>query len=284
MELLNDTIELEKQPSFFNFIFKTKLTARVQNRVKQGTIPITVEQLISVLRNTYRIKKSTNALLNELTRIVQTDSIRKFSDRIETLVTELNELQIGELGESSRNSIIRANEMIAFNSFKNGLKDREISRTIEASRIRSFTEAIEIAEETSSDMRQNRVMFQTSQRRANGNNWTNRNSNIQFQNKCKNCGGNHGSRCPAEGKKCNLCGKMNHFASVCYNRNRNMNNGSRDNNSGYNNSYGGNRGNYHNRGNNRNRGSYSNTNSNRNSNYGNNGNRKLRHIQNQGNS
>ena len=81
-----------------------------------------------------------------------------------------------------------------------------------------------------------------------------------------------------------ICGKINHFASVCYNRNRNMNNGNRDNNSGYNNSYSGNRGNYHNRGNNRNRGSYSNTNSNRNSNYGNNGNRNVRHIQNQGNS
>ena len=37
LELLNDTIELEKLPSFFNFIFKTKLTAGVQNRVKQGT-------------------------------------------------------------------------------------------------------------------------------------------------------------------------------------------------------------------------------------------------------
>uniref|UniRef100_A0AC34G7J2 Reverse transcriptase domain-containing protein n=1 Tax=Panagrolaimus sp. ES5 TaxID=591445 RepID=A0AC34G7J2_9BILA len=36
--------------------------------------------------------------------------------------------------------------------------------------------------------------------------------------KCKFCGGDHvqgKSNCPANGKKCNKCGKMNHFAAVC---------------------------------------------------------------------
>jgi hypothetical protein len=33
---------------------------------------------------------------------------------------------------------------------------------------------------------------------------------------CQNCGGNHQPRrCPAYGKTCNACNKLNHFAKLC---------------------------------------------------------------------
>ena len=38
----------------------------------------------------------------------------------------------------------------------------------------------------------------------------------QSQDKCRNCGLTHnGPECPAKGKKCLSCGKLNHFRSVC---------------------------------------------------------------------
>lgn len=73
-------------------------------------------------------------ILKELTSLVQSESIRKFADSVETLTMELNELQVETLGEANRDAISSANAMIAFNVFKNGLKNREIVRTIEASR------------------------------------------------------------------------------------------------------------------------------------------------------
>lgn len=293
LEILRETVTEEKQNAFFNFVFKTRLTQKVQNRVKQGAVPTNIIQLISELKRAYKIKKSPNTLLNELTRIVQTDSIRKFSDRIETLITELNEIQIGELGEGSRTSIITANETIAFNAFKNGLKNREVSRTIEASRTKSFAEAVEIAEETSSDMKQSQIMFQSAQRGNKGNDWRGKNFN-QIQSNCRKCGQRHGDKCPANEKKCYSCNGFNHFSSVCF-KNKNYGNHNNNNNNGYN----GNRGNYRstfnsgNKGNNsnyrgnnsyRNNNSYHNKNNNRSNNYGNNKNQKVHHVQEQGNS
>ena len=39
--------------------------------------------------------------------------------------------------------------------------------------------------------------------------------------KCKYCGRIHDKYCPAYGKKCNGCGKYNHFQAVCPNGTRN---------------------------------------------------------------
>ena len=36
--------------------------------------------------------------------------------------------------------------------------------------------------------------------------------------KCRKQGHRGGSNCPANGKKCRICGKPNHFEAVCYSR------------------------------------------------------------------
>ena len=289
LEIIRDTISTEKQISFFNFVFRTKLTTRVQNKVRQISVPTNVETLLSSIKRAYGIKKSPNVILNELTSVVQSDSIQKLADRIETLTMELNELQVEALGEASRETISNTNAMIAFNAFKNGLKNREIVRTIEASRKKTLHEAIEIALEASSDIRQSQIMFQSAQtgnssrNNKNGNNYNN-------NNKCTRCGGKHGNRCYAEGKNCNNCGGRNHFASMCLKDSNNRNGGNNNNNNNSRNydnrSSNWGRSNYRGRGNynnniNRNNGS---GNRNNNGNYNNNRNRNVHHIQEQGNS
>lgn len=42
-------------------------------------------------------------------------------------------------------------------------------------------------------------------------------SNYQ-QGKCNKCGQNHRNKCPAEGLKCHVCGKLNHFAKMCFSK------------------------------------------------------------------
>lgn len=257
LEMVYGTISTEKRNSFFSFIFKSRLDLKVQNRIKQDSIPLTIEDLIAALRKCYKQVKSSNSILNELTRIVQKgDNLMGFADKIESLVIELNEIQIADEGESNRASIVNTNNRIAFNSFMNGLKDPQIIATIDASQVTTFAEAVSIAEKVESRVRHGQVLFQTaqpSQYRAN-----NRNENTE----CGKCGRKHGDRCPAMGMKCHNCGRENHFSNKCFSRrnynnrddNRNQNgnrsrNNNRPQNDNRNNGY---RGNGNPRGNNRN--------------------------------
>ena len=51
----------------------------------------------------------------------------------------------------------------------------------------------------------------------NNNNYKPSSKNVTPSRQCRNCGGQfpHQSECPAKGKECRSCGKMNHFARVC---------------------------------------------------------------------
>lgn len=269
LEIIIDTIPEHKRTSFFNFVYKTKLTTKVQNRLRQNQIPTNIDTLISNLKETYKIKKSPNIVINELSRAIQTDSIRKFADKIESLTLELNEIQISTLGEEHRDIISKTNAALAFNSFKNGLKNKDITRTIEASRVKKLSEAIEIAMETATDIRQNQILFQTSQTGSNfRNNWNNSN-NYNRNNRNQN---NHFIRNNNDnGNRTNRYNNNNNFHKNNNNRN-NYNNRMRNNNRSSNRSY--------------NDSNYNNSNRNNNNNHRNfnNNNRTINHMNNQGNS
>lgn len=222
LETVALTISNEKRESFFNFVFKSRLEVRVQNRIKQISVPSSVDELIRVLKTTYKPLKNANTLLNEITRISQRDNnVMNFAIQIENLMAELNEIQISEEGENNRDSIIATNGKIAFNAFMNGLSDPQIISTIDASQVTTFSEALKIAEKVSSRVKQKQVFHQKIQYEQN-------NGVFSHQIKCKKCGGKHGFRCPAVGTKCHNCGKLNHFAKMCLTKsnanNRNNNN------------------------------------------------------------
>lgn len=215
IKLVYEAIETGRRQSFFDFVFNHRLELKVQNRVKQVSVPRNIDELITALKTSYKPVQSANSVLNELTKIVQkVNNLMGFAARIESLVAELNEIQIAEAGETYRSSITTTNSNIAFNSFINGLADPQILATIDASRVKTFAEALEIAEAIDSRGKNGQIMYQTARTSQNR------------DNECNKCGRTHGNRCPAQGKKCNKCGKLNHFANKCFTTNRNNNNNS----------------------------------------------------------
>lgn len=72
----------------------------------------------------------------------------------------MKEIQISTLGEVNRDVISEINATIAFNFFKNGLKNREITRTIEGTAVKKLCEAVSLALAASADMSESQIMLQ----------------------------------------------------------------------------------------------------------------------------
>lgn len=234
LELIQETLDDTKKPHFFQFIFKTRLDQKVQNRIKQTRIPNNLEELINELKKNYKTKQTPNSILNDLNKIKQQGDLRKFADKIESLISELNELQISSIGEESRNAIIQSNGIIAFNAFKNGLADRELIKTIEASRVKTFSEALEIAEESNTSNTQAHIMHQRI--RSNNRNY-NRNNNWNSINRINN----HNNR---NNNFVNYRNRGNHFNNSRNNTNFNRNNNPNTRNNTFNNRSGNNNNNF----------------------------------------
>lgn len=191
LELIDETISSSKKESFFKFVFKSRLDPKVQNRIKHDSVPANITDLIAALKKCYKPIKCANNILNEVTRLVQKgDNVRGFADKIESLIADLNEVQISEVGETHRASIVRTNNTIAFNTFKNGLKDPQIISTIDASRVKTFSEALQIAESSQIRTTQ-RQIFHQSTSRGHFNNIQNRWGDRYGNN--MNQSGNHGN-------------------------------------------------------------------------------------------
>ena len=95
----------------------------------------TLEDLKTILTNRYRTKKTIPQIQNKLSKFIQgNDSIRNYSDKILELI-ELNELKICELRlleQSDINNVKRLNELLALNTFKQGLNEKFISTVFAA--------------------------------------------------------------------------------------------------------------------------------------------------------
>lgn len=270
IELVHPTIAVGKRPSFFSFVFNTRLEPKIQNRLKQDSTPTTIETLVTSLKTKYGPTRSANTILNELTKITQrNNNLSGFATKIESLVIELNEVQIAEQGEDNKIAITNINNGIAFNSFINGLTNPQILATIDASQVKTFSEALSIAEKIDSRMKQGQVMYQTTNsNNRNPNNNINPNKNRNSD--CSKCGRKHNdNRCPAMGMTCHKCGRENHFANKCFTKNNNDRNKNNRNNN-----------NSNNRNNNNNR---SNNNNNRSNNNYRGNNRNVNHVQSQEN-
>lgn len=269
LELVYGTVVPEKQSSFFNFVFKSRLEQKVQNRVKQENVPTSVNELVVALKKAYKPTKTSNSVLQELTHTVQKGEIRGFADKIETLVNELNEIQISEVGESDRSAIFRTNSVLAFNIFKSGLRDQQIVSTIEASRVTTFVEALRIAEDSASRIKERNVFYQISNHdnrfdsvntgnsyRQNNNNRNNYNNNRNRNNNTNRNYYNNSNRNYnniTNGNNIDYRSNNNHSNnnSSHYNRHNNNNNRNYYNNN-YNNNHRGNNRNNNQRGNRRN--------------------------------
>lgn len=240
VKLIDNTLTTEQKVTFFDFIYTTRLDKKTQNRVKQLGIPTSTDQVLTKLRTIFKPSRTANTLLNELTNLTQnTHSITKYGEYIESLISELTEIQILKLGEEHRNTVTAINYEIAFNTFKNGLNDRQIIQTIEASRVKTLQEARILAEEVRTTNKTQRILYQNAQRR------NNRNSNANNGNNTQNSNNNNRSN--------NNYNRNNNRNNNNYNRNHQNNNSNNHNNNNHRNNQSNNRNSYNNNRNNQNR-------------------------------
>ena len=94
-----------------------------------------LSQEITLFR-TYRFSKQTQG----------NSSATQSTNKIESLVTCLNELQIAKLGAQKRETITKMNDQVALSTFKNGLNELHRA-TVLAARPKSPNEAIQLASE-----------------------------------------------------------------------------------------------------------------------------------------
>lgn len=73
-------------------------------------------------------------------------SVTEFGTQIETLISELNTLQISKAGEEGREIVTNVNDIFGLNAFKTGLND-SLKSTIFAARPKTLREALQLAAE-----------------------------------------------------------------------------------------------------------------------------------------
>ena len=96
--------------------------------------------------------------------------------------------------------------------FSDRLRKKALQQSMTLQELLSFARSIEISEAQAKEMsNRNEEVFKVTKNR-NSSNRSNESSK-----KCFRCGQDwpHQDKCPAMGKKCNICSKFNHFSAVC---------------------------------------------------------------------
>lgn len=148
IEIIDETLIDTKRQSFFNFIYKTRIDKRIQQRIQQLGNPKNLKETIAYLNTICKPKRTVNTILNQLSGLTQGEhSITKFGEYIENLTTELTDIQTLNSEPQYRAHTASLNYTIALNTFTNGLSDRNIRQTLDARGVKTFQEAVLLAEE-----------------------------------------------------------------------------------------------------------------------------------------
>jgi Retrotransposon gag protein len=147
IEFYHDTLKEQDKPKLVKFILLTKFSSKAQNKIGSTTDISTFNELKLTLLKTFKSPKNSLMIHSELVRTKQNgQSLGQYIEKIETLIAELNSLQINELGVGSKDVIMKLNDQIALNTFKQGLNDR-IRPTIFAAQPKTFNDAKSLASE-----------------------------------------------------------------------------------------------------------------------------------------
>lgn len=196
VEYVYDTLSADSQPKLLEFVVRTKIPEKIRSKLtvypKPTTFPIFKDNFSKVLKT----KRSTLTIQSELSRVKQGNiSLTDFSSKIENLLAELNYVQIAQQGENFKDIIIRINDEIALNAFKNGLND-SLRVIIFASRPKNLNDAINLALEADipSQNTENVLAY-------------NSNTTKKYEKKHYNA---------SRPKFCNYCKKKGHEIKDCY--------------------------------------------------------------------
>lgn len=189
VEFIYDTLNENGKIRLIDFILKTKLSDAVRLKLAAYPKPITLNELKENISKILKSNKTSLSIQSELSRTRQNNlSVIDFSSKIESLISELNSIQISQRGEQNRELIILMNDEIALNAFKTGLNDK-LKPTIIAGRPKSLNDAISLAMEAETPQQDAKVFsFKSHSNNNKKSNYNNKYSKSKFCKYCKKKG------------------------------------------------------------------------------------------------
>ncbi|CAD7090004.1 unnamed protein product [Hermetia illucens] len=150
VELLYTTLTTTGKTTLINFVTNVKLSATVRLSLCNASIT-DFNSLKSELLGKYKNNRTIPQIHSVLNSTYQNKSgVTVYKDKILSLVDELNQLQIQELGNqatlSEKKVITRMNETYALTIFKKGLND-QLKSTVFSARPTTFSDAVSLAQE-----------------------------------------------------------------------------------------------------------------------------------------
>lgn len=148
IEFLYNSLEnAEDKKKLIDFVLIVKISQNVKNKLCQLPKPPNFQILKENFETIFSCHKNPLKLHSELAQEFQGNrSIKEFATSIETLVSQLNSVQIRDQGEENRTIICKLNDGIALNSFKNGIQNL-LKPTVFAAQPKTFSEAVKLAEQ-----------------------------------------------------------------------------------------------------------------------------------------
>lgn len=198
VEMIQNDLEENEKIKFFNFIL-CKLNGDAYDAYRFNSANIDDwDALKKQLKLKFKPIKSLNNLKTDLFQCVQenNESISMFADRIQKLLSELNNSYIDRLGRADSVFIIQDNNSTALNSFSRGLKNLSIKTLVLAGNYKTLMEAVTKALEEESCLNLNAPSTSKSSVSHTKDSTKISNSNIV----------------------CQICNKSGHIASKCFKR------------------------------------------------------------------
>lgn len=196
--MMHDVLEVDDKLKFFNFIL-CKLNGEAYDvyRFNSATIK-NWDDLKKQLNLKFKPIKSVISLKTDLFHCIQErdESVRHFADRVQNLLSVLNNSYIDSLGTKDSVIIIKDNNSTALNTFCRGIKNSYIRTLLLASKYELLSEAILRALEEESYLN-----LPSTSKNHNKNSISNQPNN--FSNK---------------DTACQICNKIGHYANRCFKR------------------------------------------------------------------
>ncbi|KAL5275510.1 hypothetical protein ACFFRR_001402 [Megaselia abdita] len=147
VEYVCNTLKDDSKPKLLEFVIKTKISEKVRARLIGCATPQTFKEFKDIFSKIVKSNKTSLNIQSDLLRVKQgIRSIVDYSSQIESLVSELNNIQIAQQGIEFQSVIIKLNDEIGLNAFKVGLNDK-LKPIIYAARPATLQEAVSIASE-----------------------------------------------------------------------------------------------------------------------------------------
>lgn len=192
VEIIYNGLTQTGKTALIDYIVYVKLTQTVRTNITSVHTPNTFQELKDSLCYKYKSTTTIPQVQNQLTNLYQRNqNVTAFRNKILSLISELNQLQIAQLGTTAtieqKSLITQLNEQYSLSVFKNGINE-QYKQTIFAALPKTFEAAVDLALELEQNNQgsNTKVMFILNNRRNNFNNNNHMRNNNNFRNNHNN--------------------------------------------------------------------------------------------------